>query len=208
MIDPKYCIIIDQKSVTVDGKIATHYRNAPIKGVELLPKSFQDVQEHLRIKFDRAPLRMKVLSSDTPGRYRQIFNYDPSPKHGKFFYTQLIFEDGITKWGCCGQFGTEYAVPNSKFPEYEIGCAAGCAYSACSMGMIGLIDALVADIYPQKSLINQKRPNPNSTNNIEQTDAQPGMDIIDLEQFKNLSDNDRLQFLRQIANMTMTKGDQ
>ena len=197
MIDTKDYITISATGVTVGGRVSDEYRNAKIKDVELLPKYFRDIQSHLHSMFHKKLVQINVLSSETEGKYRDICNTDPSPKHGKYFYMRLVFEDGMTHWGCCGYFSTEYAKANSRFPEYEIGTAAGCARSACSMSMAGLIDALVANaFYPKGAPVNHQQPISNPENN-----AQPGMEIIDWSQVANLSNKERWEIIQQMAGM-------
>lgn len=196
MISPKYYININSNSVTVDGKVTDKYRNATIKDVETLPQCFREIQSYLRSTLHKELVQINVLSSESIGKYGDICDMDPSPLHGKYFYMRLVFDDGMTHWGCCGYFSTEYAPAKSRFPEYEIGCAAGCARSACSMGMRGLIDRLVVNaFYPKGAPVNQQ-PNSNQVNN-----AQPGMDIIDWTQVKDLSDEERWKIIQQMLGM-------
>ena len=96
-ITDKDYITITANGVTVGGMPTTTYRGEQIWCVEDLPRVFQDIQKIVQREYGAAPVEMRVMSSETNGKYAKPGT--PSPKHGSNAWVQFVFANGIeTRW--------------------------------------------------------------------------------------------------------------
>jgi hypothetical protein len=138
-----YITITDSK-VMVCGVPTTTYRGQEIWWLKDLSNDFKKIQQIVQREYGAAPIAMRVMSSETNGKYAKIGN--PSPKHGKNAWVNFVFANGIeTRW-------VFYASSRSSASDCADRCAGYCGYHVrTDPGFRSGVFGSVADKIKQKA---------------------------------------------------------
>ena len=186
MIERKYFITVTANGVSVGGQIATKYHGYDITDVDKLPEGFCRIQREIEyLGCEQKLAEIHILSSQTPGRYRNVID-NPSPLSGQFFYVQFVFEGGIqSRWGCVNYW------------TYASDCIRNCARSVCVGSAGQVIDELVYDLFP--NLKNRKGLVAVPTRDGKNTEpTQSSMGILDPAQLQQLTKDELIKFLEKL----------
>jgi hypothetical protein len=118
-ITKKDYITITDTKVMVGGRSAKTYRGKQICHLAVLPDLFQDIQKIVQDEYGATPITMRVMSSETRGKYAKPGT--PSPKHGKNAWVSFVFANGVeTRWVLYDSY--------SSASDCVVGCAFNCGY--------------------------------------------------------------------------------